>query len=84
MPDYVVQHHLATYASNNRHKLSVTTNINQPIVRPFKNSFFPSTIAIWNSLLNNIQGIDSVNEFLYKSKDYIWTNITNTHNLEPD
>ena len=62
MPDYVVQHRLATYASNNRHKLSVTTNIIQPIVRPFGNSFYPSTIAIWNSLPNSIYVIDSVNE----------------------
>ena len=84
MPDYVVQHRLATYASNNRHKLSVTTNINQPIVRPFGNSFFPSTIAIWNSLPNSIHVIDSVNEFTYKTKEYIWTNIIRTHNLEPD
>ena len=84
MPNYVVQYRLATYASNSRHKLSVTTNINQPIVRPFGNSFFPSTIAMWNFLPNSIQGIDSVNEFQYKTKDYIWTNITNTHNLEPD
>ena len=45
---------------------------------------FPSTIAIWNSLPNSIHVIDSVNEFMHKTKEYIWTNTTRTHNLEPD
>ena len=40
MPPYVIQHHLAHSSSNNINKLAVSTNLTQPIIRPFGNSFF--------------------------------------------
>ena len=40
MPSYVIQYRLAHSSSNNINKLAVSTNLTQPIIRPFGNSFF--------------------------------------------
>ena len=83
MPDYILQHRLAQ-SSNNTNKLAISSNLNQPIVRPFGNSFFPSTVAIWNSLPNNILSSGFLSEFLRKTSDHFWSNIITAYDLEPD
>ena len=84
MPPYVIQHRLAHSSSNNINKLAVSTKLTQPIIRPFGNSFFPSSIALWNSIPPNIQNLDSQPEFFRKTKEHFWSSIVIAHNLEPD
>ena len=47
MPHYIIHHRLA-HSNGNQNKLAMTltANLTQPIVRPFGNSFFPSSIAL--------------------------------------
>ena len=84
MPPYVIQHRLAHSSSNNINKLAASTKLTQPIIRPFGNSFFPSSIALWNSIPPNIQNLDSQPESFRKTKEHFWSSILIAHNLEPD
>ena len=84
MPPYVIQHRLAHSSSNNINKLAVSTKLTQPIIRPFGNRFFPSSIAVWNSIPSNIQNLDSQPESFRKTKEHFWSSILIAHNLEPD
>ena len=79
-----MQHRLAHSSSNNINKLAVSTNLTQPIIRPFGNSFFPFSTALWNSIPPNIQNLDSQPEFFRKTKEHFWSSILIEHNLEPD
>ena len=83
MPHYIIHHRLA-HSNGNQNKLAMTANLTQPIVRPFGNSFFPSSIALWNASPYSIQCLDSQAEFSRKAREHLWSNIVRTYNLEPD
>ena len=83
MPHYIIHHRLAHF-NGNQNKLAITANLTQPIVRPFGNSFFPSSIALWNALPYSIQCLDSQAEFSREAREHLWSSIVRTYNLEPD
>ena len=83
MPEYIVHHRLA-HSNGNQNKLAMTANLTHHIVWPFCNSFFLSSIALWNALPNSIQCLDSQAEFARKTREYLWSNIVRTYSLEPD
>ena len=58
---------------------------NESVIRPFGNSFFRSTISIWNSIPDDIKSIPSETLFfLSKTKSYIWNVLASNIEPEPD
>ena len=53
IPDYIV-HHRLVHSNGNQNKFAMTANLAQPIVRPFGNGLFPSSITLWNALGNSM------------------------------
>ena len=49
MPSCIVPYRSTRHSNNNINNLTVSMENNESIIRPFGNSFFPSTISIWNS-----------------------------------
>ena len=82
MPSYIIPYR-ATRHSHNANP-TVSTENNESVIRPFGNSFFPSTISIWNSIPNDLRSISSEAEFLSETKKYIWNVLSTYLELEPD
>ena len=63
MPSYIFPYRSTRHSNNNN--LTVSMENNESVIRPFGNSFFPSTISIWNSIPDDIKSIPSETLFLY-------------------
>ena len=57
MSSYIVPYRSTRHSNNNN--LLVSMENNESVIRPFGNSFFPSTISIWNSIPDDIKSIPS-------------------------
>ena len=82
MPSYIVPYRSTRHSNNNN--LTVSMENNESVIRPFGNSFFPSTISIWNSIPDDIKSIPSETLFLSKTKSYIWNVLASNIEPEPD
>ena len=81
-PSYIVPYRSTRHSNNNN--LTVSMENNEGVIRPFGNSFFPSTISIWNSIPDDIKSIPSETLFLSKTKGYIWNVLASNIEPEPD
>ena len=82
MPSYIVPYRSTRHSNNNN--VTVSMENNESVIRPFGNSFFPSTISIWNSIPDDIKSIPSKTLFLSKTKSYIWNVLASNIEPEPD
>ena len=83
MPFYI-QAHRATRNLTYENSLGVSDQIQQPLINPFRGSFFPSSTDLWNALPDRIRNEPIQHHFIKDTVKHMWNTLMAQHDLEPD
>ena len=74
IPSYITRKP-ASRLSNSNLNYHISKGMQQPLLKNFSNTFFPSCIELWNALPNNIKLIESPSEFLSALREHMWSKL---------